>query len=189
MSCSNPIAFEMMVAWWLGELSHAEQDALEEHMFACAHCTRRVEELATLAGGVRNAVRAGAMGLVVSAPFVEGMKKAGLRVREYHLTPGSSVNCTIKAEDDCVVSRLQAQLAGVERLDLAHLGPGGEVRATQEDVPFDPTAGEVLVCPSAAALRKLPAFIERVRLIAVGAEGTKPLGEYTFVHTPSQEQG
>ena len=33
--------------------------------------------------------------MVVSEPFVEAMKQAGLRLREYRLEPGGSVNCTI----------------------------------------------------------------------------------------------
>jgi hypothetical protein len=186
VSCSSPIAFETLVAWWLAELAQAEQEALEEHVFACAHCTRRLEELAALAGGVRNAVRAGAVGMVVSAPFVEGMKKAGLRVREYHLTPGSSVNCTIYADDDATVGRMRAPLRGVQRLDvLEQVVVGGvprpEVRL--EDVPFDPAADEVLLLPSAAALKKMPSNTLRVRLVSVKAAGETAIGEYVFAHT------
>ena len=52
------------------------------------------------------------------------------------------------------------------------------------DLPFDPAAGEVLFLPSAAALRKMPAHTMRVRLVAVDEAGERPLGEYTFAHTP-----
>ncbi len=39
--------------------------------------------------------------------------------------------------------------------------------------------------PSAEELRKLPAHILRVRLVATDESGVRTLGEYTFAHTPS----
>ena len=187
MSCASPVPFETLTAWWLGELPAAEEAALEEHVFACAHCARRGEELAALAAGVRAAVRAGAVGLAVSAPFVERMREAGLRLREYRLAAGETVNCTLRADEDAVVSRLLAPLAGVTRLDaLQRLEVGGvagpEVRV--EDVPFDPASGEVLFVPMPAALKKLPAHTFRVRLVAVGTGHEAAIGDYTFAHTP-----
>ena len=116
--CKDPVNFEYLVAWWLGELPAAEAEKVEEHLFACAHCAGRMEWLAALAAGVRAAVRAGAIGMVVSAPFVEAMRRAGLRLREYRLDPGGRADCTIARDDDAVVSRVRAPLAGVKRLDL-----------------------------------------------------------------------
>ena len=187
MSCLRPLPFETLIAWWLGELPEAEAGALEEHLLACAHCVSRGEELAVLAAGVGAAVRSGAVGLSVSAPFVERMKEAGLRLREYRLAAGETVNCTLRADEDAVVSRLSAPLAGVMRLDALHrLEVGGvegpEVRV--QDVPFDPAAGEVLFVPMPAALKKMPAHTFRVRLVAVGAGGETAIGDYTFAHTP-----
>ena len=181
--CAAPIEFEKLVAWWLGELPEADAGALEEHLFGCAHCTRRVEELAVLAEGVRAAVRGGRVSMAVSGRFVEAMKQAGLRLREYRLEPGGSVNCTIRAEDDAVISRLRAPLADVKRLDVVRAS-GGEPEVRLTDVPFDAEAGEVLMIPSAAWLKTMPSFTMRMRLIAVGEAGEAPLGEYTFVHTP-----
>jgi hypothetical protein len=188
MSCASPIDFEALLGWWLDELPPATQETLEEHVFACAHCARRVEAFAALAFGVRDAMRSGAVGLVVSAPFVAGLKQSGLRVREYHLEPGSSVNCTIHAEDDAVVGHLRAPLGGVRRVDALKQTeidgvPGPEVRV--EDVPFDAASGEVLFLPLPAALKKMPSHRLRVRLVAVEASGEAALGEYVFAHSAS----
>lgn len=176
--------FEALVAWWLGELPEAEASAVEEHFFACARCTRTLEHLAALGAGVRAAVHDGRVGLVVSARFVEAMKQAGMRLREYQLDAGGSVNCTIHLDDDAVVSRIRAPLTGVKRLDMVRVGGavGPEVRVA--DVPFDADAGEVLFIPPAAALKAMPAFTMRMRLIAVGDAGEAPIGEYTFNHSP-----
>lgn len=177
-----------LAAYWLGELPAAEGEHAEEHLFACADCARRLEWLAALAHGVRAAVRAGAFGMIASAPFVEAMKRAGLRLREYRVEPGGTVNCTIRLDEDAVLSRIRAPLAGVKRLDVLHrleLGGVAQDEARIEDVPFDPASGEVVFIPPAAALKQMPAHRFRMRLVAVGEAGEKTVGEYLFAHSPS----
>ena len=85
-----------------------------------------------------------------------------------------------------MVSHVRAPLAGVKRVDmLQKLELGGveheEIRL--EDVPFDPASGEVVFMPPVAALRQKHRV--RVRLVSVGEEGERRLGEYTFDHAPS----
>jgi hypothetical protein len=186
--CAEPIEFEALVAYWLGELPAEAAAPVEEHIFGCAQCTRRAEELAALASGIRVVLRNGRIGAVITQPFLEHMQRQGMRIREYRLAPGERVACTIRADDDAVVSRLQVALAGVTRVDALHsldLGDGRLQQWRVEDLPFDPSAGEVLALPSAEQLRKLPAHIFRVRLVATDASSERTLGEYTFAHTPS----
>lgn len=185
MTCTQPIAFETLAAYWLGELAERDAAAVEEHYICCAECATRLETLAALAQGVRAAVHDGRLSLVASASFVDAMRSAGLRLREYRLDPGGSVNCTIHDDDDAVVSHVHAPLAGVARLDVLRSidGVPGELRVT--DVPFDAGSGEVIVLPSAAWLKTMPAFTMRMRLVDVGAQGERPVGEYVFRHTPS----
>lgn len=184
MTCTNPIDFETLVAYWLGEVPDEREALLEQHLFGCAYCTGQLESLAGLASGVRAAVKDGTVSMVVSGPFVEAMKQSGLRLREYRVGPGGSVNCTIAADDDAVVSRLRAPLAGVKRLDVVNI-QGGEPDMRLADVPFDAQTGEVMMIPSTAWLKTMPAFTMRTRLIAVGGAGDKPIGDYTFHHSPS----
>lgn len=185
MTCDDPIGFETLIAYWLGELPGKHEAVLEEHLFGCAHCTGRLEDIATLAAGVRAAVKDGRVSMAVSAPFIEAMKQAGLNLREYRLEPGGSVNCTIGADDDAVVSRLRAPLAGVQRLDAVSMQGSGGRAVRLADVPFDADTGEVLWIPSAAWLKTMPAFTMQMRLIAVGDAGEQPIGDYTFNHSPS----
>lgn len=178
---------ETLVAYWLGELPQAEAQALEEHLFACAHCTRRLEALAALGSGIRAAVSGGRLHAIISRGFLEQMRAQGLRVREYQVEPGGRVECTMAAEDDAVVSRVRAPLAGVKRLDaLWRIEAGGRVEALRiEDVPFDPASGEVLQLPLAPIrLRKMPAHTATMRLVSVEDQGERELGEYVFAHTP-----
>ncbi len=184
--CAQPLDWETLTAYWLGELPAAEQEGVEAHYFGCAHCAARLERFAALARGIRAAVREGRVTFGLTPRFLAQMKQEGLRIREYRVAPGGSVNCTLTAEDDAVVSRLGAPLAGVTRVDaLRTLELGGRIeRQRAEDVPFDAAAGEVLFLPSSAELRGLPAHTWRVQLVAVDQAGERPLGEYTFRHTP-----
>jgi anti-sigma factor RsiW len=185
--CTAPVDFAALVAYWVGELAAAAEAPIEEHLFGCASCTRRLDELAALSSGTRTAVRNGAVQAVITEPLLEHMTAQGMRIREYRLAPGERVACTIRADDDAVVSRLRVPLAGVTRVDVLEsldLGDGNVQHRRIEDVPFAPGADEVLALPSAAALRQLPAHTFRVRLVAVDEAGDRPLGEYTFAHMP-----
>jgi len=186
--CANPIDFDVLVAYWLCEQQALDEPRIEEHVFECAYCARRLEELTALVYGLRAAVRNGATQGVVTQGLIEQMRQGGLRVREYRLAPGERVSCTIRAEDDAVVGRMQVPLTGVRRVDVLEnldLGDGRVRQSRVEDVPFDPLAGEVIYLPAAAVLRQRPAHTLRVVLVAVGDTGEQRLGEYTFAHSPS----
>ena len=179
----NHLDFEQLVDYWLGD-----GDKVEEHLFACAECTARLEWLAALSDGVRAAVRAGAFGMVIPAPLVAAMKRAGMRLREYHTDPGATVSCTFRAGDDAVVSHIRARLGGVKRVDALWTAEVDGIRqpvVRLEDVPFDPAAEEVILLPHAAQLKKMPKHTMRLRLVAVEEAGERRLGEYFFDHTPS----
>jgi hypothetical protein len=176
--------FETLVAYWLGELPAAEAGSLEEHYLGCGQCAERLGALARLAEGIRAAVRGGLVQAVVSAGFLEAMKAQGLRVREYALGPGETVHCTIRAEDDAVASRLRAPLAGVARLDAVQTMDGIETMHLR-DVPFDAACGEVVLLPSAAAVRALGTKTVRIQLRAIEASGERVVGEYRLLHAPS----
>jgi hypothetical protein len=186
--CAHPVAFETLVAYWLGELAEAAEASIEEHLFGCAACTGQLEALAAVASGIRAVVRNGSVHAVVSGRFVEQMQRDGLRIREYRVGPGEAVACTIRADDDAVIGRLQVRLEGVQRVDALQSVDVGDGRVREwrvEDVPFDPHGGELLTLPSAAALKRMPAHTFRVRLVAVEEGGDRPVGDYTFAHTPA----
>ena len=183
---SDHIDLEKLVAYWLGDLPAAEGETVEEHFFACASCASRLEWLAALSDGVGATVRRGRAGLFVSGRFIEALTQAGLRLREYRLDAGGSVNCTIRTDDDAVVSRIRAPLANVKRLDaLRRVSVDGvdEPEERLADVPFDAAAGEVLFIPTPSALKKMPSHTLRLRLVAVDEAGERALGDCTFRHT------
>jgi hypothetical protein len=182
-SCPQPIVDDALLDWWAGELSSARGRRVEEHLLSCAECSARAGTVRELAEGVRQLVREGGLPIAVLPAIVERLHREGRRIREYRVTPGGGVQCTVGPEDDVVLARLVADLHDVSRLDLVvRVDANPEQRLA--DLPFDATAGELMFVPPADVLRALPAHVERFRLLAVGPRGERLLGEYTFDHRP-----
>lgn len=80
---------------------------------------------------------------------------------------------------------MRAPLTGAKRLDVVRMRGGGTAEVRFSDVPFDAQSGELIVIPSAAWLKTMPAFTMRMRLIAVDDAEDQPIGDYTFNHSPS----
>ena len=143
-----------LIAWWLGELADDREAELEEHLFGCEACSARLRELLRLGEGIQRVTRAGDVHAVLTAAFIRRLQQSGLRVREYRLQPGGSVNCTVAPKDDLVVAHLHAPLGDIERLDLLLDDVASGTRWRAEDVAFDPAAGEVVLAPNVAELRR-----------------------------------
>lgn len=175
--------WDTLVDYWLGDTDAAATEAIDEHLMHCDACGPAFDEVVSLSRGVRDAFAHGAVTSMLTAAFVERLRAAGRRVREYRVPLNGSVFCSVTPEDDVLVSRLSAPLQGVTRLDAVFtlsLTPGHEER--RQDVPFDAAAGEVLFMPKLGELRKHPTHDLVVRLLAVDAAGERELGHYTFHH-------
>ncbi len=183
--CAAPIGAGRLLDYWIDELDALGEEAIERHLLECAHCSAGLERLLELADDVRALMRAGRVRAVLGQSFVRRLVDAGMRVREYRMDPGGSVECTVAPDDDLLVARLQAPLAGVGRLDVLVVNPLGDGSTRRlTDVPFDPEAEEILMAPVTAAVRQAPAHVQQVRLLAVEPTGERTLGEYVFRHTP-----
>ena len=59
--CSKPIDAAVFADYWLGLLASPEEEAVEEHLFACDLCGDRVREIIALAEGIRQLARDGSL--------------------------------------------------------------------------------------------------------------------------------
>ncbi len=190
MSCANPIDPAVLADYWLAELPPADESALEEHIFACADCASALQSLVDLAEGIRRLARQGNLGMIVTREFLDRLAGEGLRLREYAPPAGGSVQCTVTAQDDLLISRLAADLTGVERLDLALCDPSGAERLRMRDIPFRAGLGDVIMNVPIGPAREMRSDVLVMKLLAVSNPGEKVPGErvlaqYTFNHTPS----
>jgi len=182
-SCPSPLADDLVLDWWTGDLGAAEARRVERHLLSCGACSARAELLPALAEGVRTLVREGRLPSVLSPTVVERLQRDGRRIREYRVAPGGGVQCTVGPDDDVVLARLSARFGGVTRVDLVRQsGNAPEERYT--DLPFDAAATELIFAPPMDMLRAMPASVEIMRLLSVEPQGERLLGEYTFNHSP-----
>ncbi|MFO1328324.1 MAG: hypothetical protein U1F56_13270 [Rubrivivax sp.] len=182
--------WDALVAYWLGDGDVAGTEAADEHLMHCDACGTRLDELIALSRGVRDAFTGGRIATVLGAPFVDALKAAGRRVREYRVPLDGGVHCAVEPGDELVVSRLSAPLAGVPRLDALvtrSIDPGHAERL--QDIPFDAATGEVLLAPRLDTLRRLPSHETLVRLFAVDGRGERELGSYRFHHRGADAPG
>ena len=185
-SCAAPALAATLIDYWLGELDGEREAELEEHLFGCEACSTRLRDLVRLGEGIGHAMRAGHVPAVLTAAFIRRLQASGMRVREYRLQPGGSVNCTVAPEDDLVVAHLHAPLGEVQRLDLLFDDVASGAHWRVEDVAFDPAAEEVVLLPHVAELRQLTVTTQRVQLLAVERSAERVIADYTFNHSRYQ---
>lgn len=185
LSCQSPIAWDTLLAYWLGELGPESEARIEEHYLGCAGCSGRLQQVMELAQNIRTLVQTSAVNMVVSEDFVQRLLAHGVHVREYHVPLNGSVNCTVTPDDDIVVAHLEAPLADVARLDMVSVINADNHAVRYEDIPFNADSGAVVYAARIDTLRSLSKSTLQVRLLAVDAGGEHTLGEYTFIHTPA----
>jgi hypothetical protein len=184
MSCARSLDAATLAEYWLGTLLAAEEESVEEHLFACEECGVRLDWVIALAEGLRAVTREGSLLTVVSETFLKRAEEEGLRVRQYAPPAGGSVQCTVTAQDDLLVGRLTAKLSTAKRIDLSLCDPGGVEQFRLCDIPFEPAADSVLWQQSITFAKAAPTSTMVAKLIEVGESGSENLlGEYTFCHT------
>ena len=186
MNCSNPIDAGILADYWIALLPSAEEEVVEEHLLDCDRCGQRLREVIALADGVRKLAREASLRMVVSDEFLKRVAGEGLRVREYHVPAGGSVECTVTAEDDFLIGRLAANLSGATRVDLCICDERGVEQHRLPDIPVHSGAGGVVYQESITFAKAAPTNKMIARLVTVDdAGGEHLLGEYTFNHTRS----
>ena len=174
---------DALLDYWLGDTDADATEAIDAHLMACDDCGAVLDEVIALSRGVRDAFARGEVAAMVTGAFVERLKAAGHQVHEYRVPRNGSVVCALAPGDDQLVSRLDAPLAGVSRVDAVFtcsFAPGQPERL--HDIPFDAASGEVLFAPKMSFVRPLASHDFVVQLLAVDDAGERELGRYTFHH-------
>lgn len=186
VKCPNPIDAAVLADYWLAALADPEEALAEEHLLACDECGGRLREVIALADGVRRLVSEGSLQMVVSDAYLRRAAEQGLHIRQYAPRPGGSVECTVTAEDDILISRLAANLNEAKRVDISFCDELGNEQIRMTDIPVNPAADSVLLQVSMTFAKAAPTHKLIARLVAIDEGGSERLlGEYTFNHTRS----
>ena len=168
--------------YWTPDVTAADVDRIEAHVFACAECARRLDAARRLIDDIRDAVRRGRFQAVITDAVLNQLARDGTRMRMFTLDPGTVVPCAVWADDQVIVSRLRADFTGLDRVSLV-MQVGGEEMDRITDVPVAPETGELLQAFSAEHLRRLPRIEVRLRLFGSrGQAGDHLVAEYVLEH-------
>jgi hypothetical protein len=183
--CASPLSLDSLAAYALGELSGQAEAAVEEHYFGCAECTERLQWLQSLSHGVASLVRQGLVSSGVRGAWVQRAGEQGLRLRQYTIDCGKSVNCTVGADDDFVVVHLSVGESPPGELhvetEFHDLDRGHRERRDLPAQFVDRDTGEITYAFSGALVRSFP----RSRWVMhVRGEDGRRLGPYTMNHVP-----
>lgn len=186
MNCSKPIDAAVLADYWLALLAAPEEEAVEEHLLECDGCGERLRQVVALAESVRELARQGSLQLVVTDALLRRAQEQGLRVQQYSVPAGGSVQCTVTADDDMLIGRLAADLTDAKRVDLSWCDASGDEVMRQQDIPFHAGPTEVISHQSITMMKGTPSMTLIARLVALDeTNGERLLGEYTFHHTRS----
>ena len=181
LACGSPIADERLIDYWTGDLPAPDGSSIEEHLFACADCSVRLEAVASVAGGVATLARQGRISGIISRALLNRLQRDGVRVRQFTLSPGETVPCAAFPGDDVVVTSLNANLAGVRAVSLRVTGTGGAPVGAIDDIPVAAAATGVLWATPGAFVRSMTS--QQLRLTLRSADDAGVLGEYVLEHT------
>src|SRR5262249_47881295 len=132
----------MLVAYWSGDLTPAENDAIEEHAMGCAACSTASARVAAIAEALRAQIPP-----VVTRELVAALRERGLRVVDNPVRPGERKLAVFTSEVDLMIHRLSGlDLTLAERVDVTvKVEETGDVIFQKQDAPFDRQAGEILI--------------------------------------------
>jgi Putative zinc-finger len=175
-------AFADVVDYWAGELTRAEEDRIEEHVFSCADCARDLAAAEALAHGIIAVAREGRLHSVVSDAILNRLAADGVRIRMFTLEGAGIIPCAAWADDDVVVSRIRADFAEVDSATIVTRQASGEEISRVSDIAVRPGQREILDAFSAAHLRKLPSTRVQVTVTAPIGSGERTIAEDTLEH-------
>jgi hypothetical protein len=181
------VEISRLVDYLLGELPQADVERLEEHLFECPVCARRIESIERLGLAVADAVRHAAVGANVNAAFVERAARDGLTLREYRIRSGQIVPCEAGPED-LVVVRLAADYGDATDLSLdvtfENLESGETSTPATRRIAADRDCGEVVLVFPGEVVRAYPRSRWTISVHGERPSGTAEFGPFVMDHTP-----
>jgi len=176
VSCSRPVSWEDLVAYWAGDLAPADVDRLDEHLMGCASCSAESARVCALASAIRGFVPP-----VVSRATLETLRTRGLRIEENSFAPGQRQPVVFAPTVDLLVHRLGGMdLSNATRVKVTvSVESTGAVLFEDPDAPFDSQEGVLIACQRHFATLP-PDTVFEVR--AFEASGAERAAVYTIPH-------
>ena len=101
MSCSGPVSWEDLVAYWAGDLAAADEERVDEHLMGCGWCSAESARVSAVAQALRARIPP-----VVTRARLEELRAQGTRIRENAFAPDQRQTAVFPREVDLLIHRL-----------------------------------------------------------------------------------
>lgn len=176
MSCSSPISWEDLVAYWAGDLAPSDVARIDEHVMGCESCSAESARVGALAVAIRQLIPP-----VVSRARLEGLRARGLRIKENEFAPNHRKPVMFPGGIDLLIHRLAGfDLSNAQRVRVVvRAESSGEVLFEDPNAPFDPHEGILIACQE--HFRALPPDTV-FEVHAIEASGAERTATYVIPH-------
>lgn len=176
MSCSSPVSWEDLVAYWARDLPPAEVERLDEHLMGCGACSEESARVSALAAALHGFVPP-----VLSGALLATLRQRGLRIEENTFAPGQRKPVVFAAGVDLLIHRLEGfDLSSARRVKVTiSVESTGAVLFQDPDAPFDPREGVLIACQRHFAALPPDTVFE---VCAIEASGVERTALYTIPH-------
>ena len=184
------LSFGELADYWTSDVSAADVERIEAHVFECARCARLLAEAEQLRAGIGALALGGGVQAFVTDSFLNQLARDGVRVRTYSLDPGDSIRCSAWADDEVIVTRLRGDFTGISAVDVEMRLESGEEQGRSTDVPVREGATELVLALPASMVRSVPASSTmRITLRAASrSQENDVIAEYVFNHEGAHER-
>lgn len=169
MSCSLPVPWEDLVAYWAGDLAPADMDRIDEHLMGCESCSAESARVCAIALAIREAIPP-----VVGLATLRALRARGLRIEENEFVPGQRQSVVFPRGVDLLIHHLVGlDLSNAERVRVVvRTESTGEVRFDEPNAPFDRREGILIACQQHYRAMPPDTLFEVHAIEASGAEHT-----------------
>jgi hypothetical protein len=174
MTC--PLPHELLVRYWARDLTEAEVDAIDEHLFDCGACFEASSHVAALARALADAIPPIAIGR-----DLELAKGRGLREASNDFLPDAPKEAWLRPSTDLLVHRLLVELENVERVSVDVVLPNGAALLSFPDAPFEPSSGAVLIACRRHFVEQFPPDVDFL-VRCQHRTGGESVQKYTVLH-------
>jgi hypothetical protein len=177
VTVAHPVKWETFVAYWAGDLPEEEELTLEEHLFACAECTRESARVAAVTETLRASIPP-----LLTPELYARLRAKGLRCLENPMLPGERKEQRFPRDVELLVHRLGGlDLADAENVHFTLRQEGTDhVMASMENAPFDRAGNAVLLACQHHYASLPPDTVAEIRV--KDRSGREHVATYTILH-------
>lgn len=166
-----------LVDYWSGELTAAEEEAHEEHLFGCAECTSLSARVSALTTTLR-----GIIPTILTPELVAKLSARGVSFVDNPMRPGERREVVFPSHADVLLHSLnELALENATRVSFAmRVEETGAALVEVDDAAFDRKGGRILVACQKHFSVLPPNTVAEVRVH--DAHGGEQVTTYTILH-------